>query len=393
MYPEQLIDEVKSNSKTPLQMQIESYQRAFLAGIKANMHEEDKVSRINCLPVGTFPTQYKKLYLKGGEHEKDMVDLSTVNVPILKQWGRYKRAIKELEKWLKTTKETAIVLVYTQYLPYMKALSLLKKKYRNLRVCVIVTDLPKEWGLESGREGAMKKAEDQMGNQSLELLKAMDAFVLLTEAMKEVIDFGEKPYLVLEGMILPKHSDKNSETFIKKSPVVLYTGTLNESLGIVELMEAFELIPNVELWICGGGIIQNKVEQKSRMQKNIRYLGCVSQQEAVSLQQKADVLINPRMPKDAFTRYSFPSKTLEYMRSGKPVLCYKLEGIPNEYDKYLQYISDMTPKGIADSINEILSYTESERKGIGERAKHFIETKKTPEVQGKRLMDFLRELK
>ena len=87
---------------------------------------------------------------------------------------------------------------------------------------------------------------------------------------------------------------------------------------------------------------------------NIRYFGFVSHERALELQAKAALLINPRSPKGVFTRYSFPSKTLEYMRSGKPVVCHRLEGIPEEYDPYLQYIEG---EGAGAIVNACLLYT------------------------------------
>ena len=38
--------------------------------------------------------------------------------------------------------------------------------------------------------------------------------------------------------------------------------------------------------------------------------------------------VNPRQNNEEFTKYSFPSKTMEYLASGVPVVAYKLDGIP-----------------------------------------------------------------
>ena len=57
--------------------------------------------------------------------------------------------------------------------------------------------------------------------------------------------------------------------------------------------------------------------------------------------------VNPRPGAADFTRYSFPSKTLEYLDAGKPVLAYRNDGIPPEYDEHLLYISDPGPVAMA----------------------------------------------
>ena len=98
---------------------------------------------------------------------------------------------------------------------------------------------------------------------------------------------------------------------------------------------------------------------------NIRYFGFVSQEEALSLQGRAATLINPRSPEGLYTRYSFPSKTLEYLRSGRPTLCYALEGIPEEYGQYLIYIQQSGADGIRQAVQEWLQKPAAEREARG----------------------------
>lgn len=135
-----------------------------------------------------------------------------------------------------------------------------------------------------------------------------------------------------------------------------------------------------------------EVARAAKSHANIRYFGFVSHERALELQAKAALLINPRSPKGVFTRYSFPSKTLEYMRSGKPVVCHRLEGIPEEYDPYLQYIEGEGAGAIVNAVRKALALTPEERLSLGQRARAFVLANKTPGNQCRRLMDFLRSL-
>ena len=173
---------------------------------------------------------------------------------------------------------------------------------------------------------------------------------------------------------------------------VLYTGTLEPDLGIQELLSAFEMTPEYDLWICGQGSMNEAVRDAASHCANIRYFGFIPQQEALRLQTLATVLINPRSASGAFTRYSFPSKTLEYMRAGKPVLCYKLEGIPAEYDDYLCYIKQEGAQGIASATRELLSHSPQELANLGESARSFVLENKNPSMQCKKLVKLLRAL-
>ena len=117
----------------------------------------------------------------------------------------------------------------------------------------------------------------------------------------------------------------------------------------------------------------------------IRYYGYVDGNRVRQLQAEATVLINPRQNTDAFTKFSFPSKTMEYLASGKPVIGYKLDGIPAEYDPYIQYVADNSIEALQDKLLEICSLPECERHAIGQRSRAFILENKNPKAMCRRI--------
>jgi glycosyltransferase involved in cell wall biosynthesis len=84
---------------------------------------------------------------------------------------------------------------------------------------------------------------------------------------------------------------------------------------------------------------------------------------------------------------------LEYMRCGVPVVCCKLEGIPDEYDAYLTYIEPQNTAGIRDAVCKIVQMSKSERDAMGERARSFVLTQKNSAAQCAKLMTFLRNIR
>jgi len=393
LYPEDDMEEALQNVRDKMQYQINNYQRAFEQGIRGHLRPGETLTLLNSLPVGIFPFQYRKLFLRGGERDHHTIRaLSCINLPWIKQRMRYKQAVRQLQKWLLEAPENRTVLIYTQYLPYMKAVSKVKRRFPDLKAALIVTDLPKEWGLASGRTGLLKRLEDHFADQSLTLCQGMDGYVLLTEPMAEVLRIESKPYIVLEGLILEKSECPKPAAPEQERFAVLYTGTLEPELGIGDLLEAFERLPEAELWICGQGSMGERVRSSAEKHENIRYFGFVAQKEALALQARASALINPRQPNGMYTKYSFPSKTLEYLRSGKPVLCYRLEGIPHDYDPYLCYIEHPGSEGICRAVREIMALSPEEQSEIGERGKAYVTAKKNPHVQCERLMTLLRRL-
>jgi glycosyltransferase involved in cell wall biosynthesis len=138
--------------------------------------------------------------------------------------------------------------------------------------------------------------------------------------------------------------------------------------------------------------MEAEAQEAQRKHDNIRYFGFVPQAQAVYLQGKAALLINPRTNEALYSRYYFPSKTMEYMRAGKPVLCCKLDGIPAEYDEYLCYIQPQDAQGIRSAVRSVMALTQEERDGIGRRARDFVLSEKNNGVQGKKALELLRTL-
>lgn len=388
LYPKESMEQVAALSKDGLQNQINNYQQALVKGLKSEMIAPEQLSIVNALPVGVFPTHYRKPVLSGGLRNGGIKELGSLNLPWFKQKSRERQAANAIINWAKQSDQNRTLLIYTLYLPYLKAAAKAKRKIRDLKTVAIVTDLPNEWGLASGRKGIQKRFEHAMGMNQLMQSKLLDGYVLVAEPMAEVLP--PKPYMVMEGLILddlPLPDAKASER-----PTALYTGTLNRELGIATLIKAFEAMPEYDLWLCGRGDMAAEAEASAKRCENIRYFGYVPQEEALRLQAAATVLVNPRSPEGRYTRYSFPSKTLEYMRSGKPVLCYHLDGIPCDYDAYLNYIQEDSPEGICRGMRALMAMDVASRQKQALAGRAYVAACKNPSAQCARILDFLRAL-
>lgn len=391
LYPDECYQDVAANSRNGMQNQIDSYQKAFWQGISCCLTETETLQAVNALPVGVFPVHYRKWLLPRTTYQGGSIsEIGGINLPLIKQKMRQRRARKALLAWAKASPENRTVVVYTLYLPYLKAIAEVKRSVPDLRAAVIVTDLPNQYGLSSGRKGLLKRIEERMGEEQLAICKKMDGFVLLTEQMAEVLPCQNKKTIVIEGLI---REDGAGVPAQEAAPFeVLYTGTLSPELGIGELLEAFSAMPDVRLRICGGGVMHKEVQAFADKHANIIFEGFVPHEKALALQAQAGALINPRSPEGLFTRYSFPSKTLEYMRSGKPVICYRLEGIPADYDPYLHYIPAPGAEGIRQAVEALRSMSPAERSRMGEVARDYVLANKNPAAQCKKLVAWLRSL-
>ncbi|MEG0271594.1 MAG: hypothetical protein RR821_15255, partial [Clostridia bacterium] len=88
IYPQELLAVVSRIAKDGLQNQINSYQRAFVEGISHNLKATEQLDIVNALPVGVFPTRYRKLIIPKGFYDGCIQELGCINLPYLKQRGR-----------------------------------------------------------------------------------------------------------------------------------------------------------------------------------------------------------------------------------------------------------------------------------------------------------------
>lgn len=201
------------------------------------------------------------------------------------------------------------------------------------------------------------------------LVELCTGYVVLTEQMKERIN-PQKPAIVLEGHVdsdMEQIENKLSEKYEKK--VCIYAGMLHKKYGIEKLVKAFIManVTEAELHIYGDGDYAD--ELKSLNNKSVKYYGIVPNSVVVNEEIKATLLINPRPTNEEFTKYSFPSKNLEYMVSGTPLLTTKLPGMPEEYLDYVYIFDDETLEGMKNTLEKILSKSKEElhRKGTCSR--------------------------
>ena len=137
----------------------------------------------------------------GWHDEHAMYELGCINLPGIKQYGRARRAARKLSAWCAQDPSNRMVLLYTMYLPYLQAVERVRRRYPDLKACVIVTDLPNELGLASGRKGLLRQIEYKRGRRSMELCRKHGCFCAAHPAYGDALGVNGKPCLVIEGLI------------------------------------------------------------------------------------------------------------------------------------------------------------------------------------------------
>lgn len=347
--------------------------------------------------VGTFPMDYKSIFIQRHEEILDK-DIRCSYVPFVNIWGvrnyfRKASLIKKMLDFVNLEAEKKAIIVYSAHTPFLEAAVYAKTRDPKIHICLMVPDLPQYMNLNERKTVAynfFKRIDIELFQK---LSKQVNSFVLITEHMKHLLDVGNRPYIVIEGVIggAPEFLHENKNENIRKS--IVYTGSLNKRFGIINLIKAFTKIEddNIVLKICGRGDASKEVMKYSKRDGRIIYFGQLKNDEAIKLQQEATLLVNPRPNNEDFTKYSFPFKTMEYLLSGNPVLSFKLDGIPDQYDDLLYYFENDDIDCMKTKLCEILNLSDLERKMIGLKARNFILKNKTSNVAALKIYKMLDE--
>ena len=342
VYAEENEQEVLSCTKGYAEQSANIFQRKLIKGIEKN-GIKNKV--ISAPFIGAYPMRYTKCRFRGfSEKTKKYEYVTFNNIWGIRNISRTCSLKKSIKDYLTCeTEEEFLILVYCPHTPFLESAVYAKSLKPKSKICLVVPDLPQYMNLnENGRRlyDFFKKYDIHYMER---YIAKVDSFVILTEPMKNVLKIGERPYLVVEGIVDSDYNSSNESAHFDGIKRIVYTGKMNVKFGIKELVDSFTKIkdPTYRLVLCGDGDAKNYVIEKSAMDSRIEYKGMVTAEKAKEYICAANVLVNPRPNNEEYTKYSFPSKNIEYLMTGKPVVAYMLDGMP---DYYMDFLYTIPPK-------------------------------------------------
>lgn len=284
-------------------------------------------------------------------------------------------------KFLRSNKNTYLIcdVLYIS----VSAGAILAAKICGAHTIGIVTDLPSH--LKSGQKKITNLINDYLINQ-------YKSYILLTEEMKNLISLKNKNYVVLEGF-----SDitfKNEENLLEnknKDFTIVYAGSVEKRYGIEYMVKGFILakLPDSRLDIFGSGSYEKELKEICDKHDNIYFHGVVKNRKVIEYEKKAHLLVNPRFSNELYTKYSFPSKNIEYLSTGTATLITKLPGVPNDYFDYVFTINPETSEGFSGKLLEIYKLPLRELHEKGLKGKEFVLKYKNNVEQVKKIIDII----
>jgi glycosyltransferase involved in cell wall biosynthesis len=353
-------------------------------GLKDN--SDTKVYVNSVLPVNH--TEQKKIFWKLSSELENNIHYSyipLINLPILKNFlSSFYIFFQILFKRYSSKSKDIIIIDFLRFsinLPVALAC-----KLRGIKALVIVTDLP-------GEDVLKKTLKTKIRNFFIFSIN-YDFYVCVTAELNSVVNKKNRPSIIIESFANVKFKELvNAITEKYNERVIIYAGGLYERYGIKMLIEGFKMIqdPRLRLWLFGVGPYADEIKKHSKTDVRVEYRGVIPSEELIDILTKATLLVNPRPSHENYTKYSFPSKNLEYMSVGTPLITTKLPGIPIDHYPYIYFIEDETETGIYNTLKNLLKKSDGELHQFGSRCKDFTLNEKNNIIQTKKIIQMINQ--
>ena len=291
--------------------------------------------------------------------------------------SRYKR---RLESTIQQRGMPLAVVSYNAYPYNVAAAELAQKKYGLPWIC-IVADVP--------------GSKSEWEQHDLDLSRATGRVYLSFSRMQNSEqDHNFHLDGTADGMKLNQlqaAGDPATETD-DGSKTILFTGAMNKWAGVDYLVSAFSTMDrsDLRLQICGPGEPTAETLQIIESDNRIEFLGLVTESRLREVSSTTDIFVNPRPSRIPGNESNFPSKILEYLTYGKPVVSTITPGISPEYHDVLIPVEQETDEGLVKAMSYAVDLSTAEKESIYNRTVSLIEGSKTRESQAMRLIEWMR---
>lgn len=151
----------------------------------------------------------------------------------------------------------------------------------------------------------------------------------------------------LNGILMPE------DIISIPHPIVGYFGVIDERIDLGLLSQTASENPTVSFVMIGP--LAKIGEDELPRAGNIHYLGIKSYSELPNYLKAFDIAMMPFALNDA-TKFISPTKTLEYMAAGKPIISTRISDVVRDYSNCVELVDSAS--GFKSAISRILSFAD-----------------------------------
>ena len=206
------------------------------------------------------------------------------------------------------------------------------------------------------------------------LVKKTSGLLVINDSFIKKLSI-KTPYLKTNiGVISDSIGDKfceNEKCFVSSDDkkIILFAGTINVENG-VDLLIGFvrsNMQLDFELHFYGDGDCVPLIQDLARRDSRVKYLGRVSDEVLQRRLRMAGILINLRDPCSITKDYSFPSKLINFMATGTPVVSNRFPGLGKEFDDCIYVFDSYDEKSFLKTMVPLLRGALSRSVGVAAR--------------------------
>lgn len=174
---------------------------------------------------------------------------------------------------------------------------------------------------------------------------------------------------------------------------VVFAGQLSELNGVRLALAAFREWhdPDARLIVMGRGPLASEVAAAAVQDPRIDFRGMVDHIEVHDAYRSADLLLNLRATDNKTHRYVFPSKVVECLATGVPLLSTRTGHVEEEFGEFVFMLEEETAHALANRLAEIKAMRAADRISFGQSAREHVRKTRTWDAHIAKLAEYLED--
>lgn len=297
-----------------------------------------------------------------------------------------KKRLKEIRKAYPN--EDIVVIIENAPFAVATACKQLKNKLNfSCYSCVIDTPF-----VAFSKKGIKGKINAYLFSSGIRALKSFDGIISFTEDIMNELKVETRFIPFAIGCNDEDLPDDNFKPNISSEKTAVYAGTLIYYNGISQLLGAYKLLdPEYTLHIYGYGPLEEVVKQAAAETENIIFHGRFDPKKTKEILGNYELLINPRLIDKDIENFTFPSKLIDYILTGKSVLTSDFKTMPEQYKEFLYVLGNMEEQTIADGVRRVFDEEIHLRDEHALKGIQYIKKHQTYEKIANRILESVRE--
>lgn len=348
-------------------------------------------------PLSVYPRD-RRIFFPRLEREifpgvKDIV-FATFNIFPFRNWLRYLSVARAAIGWsLKNRKKRRVLVVYNVFFPNVIFMRILTW-FARTKLVVAVFEIGTVQSLNLGWMHRLLEPEwlKRLGEKCLRIL---DGRIFITDAIAR--DFAKgRHYVRIDGGVTRNVVDRLPELKVSAHSEfrMMFAGGLSQWNGIPLMLEYMKANndPSLRLCIAGRGEFSHAVENAAAKDCRIEYKGMLPHSELFKFYSDADVLLNLRDDSDPVMQYHYPSKFLEMLTVGKPVIATDVAHTREVYGEHCFVMDEFSLDAFAVQVERIRNMSPEARCEFGYSVRNWMLANKTWRAQASLIGSYIENM-